>query len=127
MEAAYLRDRYDRTVGRRGDRAGERRVLVSRQVRAVSIKARLMALDVVASRPDLTFFATESERVAFCDDLTVDLSRQKPSGIAARNTILRVHPVPALGSKRLDAITNEAVQRLKHDLRSKSVKTVNNF
>jgi integrase len=53
-------------------------------------------------------------------------NRQKPSGIAAKDTILRVHLVPALGSKRLDAITNEAVQRLKHDLRSKSVKTVNN-
>jgi hypothetical protein len=53
-------------------------------------------------------------------------NRQKPSGIAAKDTILRVHLIPALGIKRLDAITNEAVQRLKHDLRGKSVKTVNN-
>lgn len=53
-------------------------------------------------------------------------NRQKPSGIAAKDTILRVHLIPALGTKRLDAIANEAVQRLKHDLRGKSVKTVNN-
>jgi integrase len=53
-------------------------------------------------------------------------NRQKPSGIAAKQTILDVHLVPQLGSKRLDAIGNEAVQRLKHHLGSKSPKTVNN-
>jgi integrase len=53
-------------------------------------------------------------------------NRQKPSGIAAKETILNVHLVPMLGSKRLDAISNEAVQRLKHALRDKSPKTVNN-
>src|SRR5262249_35433043 len=53
-------------------------------------------------------------------------NRQKPSGIAAKQTILDVHLVPHLGSKRLDAITNEAVQRLKHQLQCKSAKTWNN-
>jgi integrase len=53
-------------------------------------------------------------------------NRQKPSGIAAKQTILGVHLVPRLGSTRLDAISNEAVQRLKHHLGSKSPKTVNN-
>jgi hypothetical protein len=53
-------------------------------------------------------------------------NRQKPSGIAAKETILRVHLVPALGAKKLDAITNEVVQGLKHALRGKSAKTVNN-
>jgi integrase len=53
-------------------------------------------------------------------------NRQKPSGIAAKETILRVHLIPLLGTKRLDAITNEAVQGLKHTLGNKSPKTVNN-
>ncbi len=53
-------------------------------------------------------------------------NRQKPSGIASKETILRIHLVPFLGSKRLDAIRNEDVQRLKARLRSKAPKTVNN-
>ena len=40
-------------------------------------------------------------------------NRQKPSGIAAKESILRVHLVPLLGDKRLDRITNEDVARLK--------------
>jgi hypothetical protein len=53
-------------------------------------------------------------------------NRQKPSGIAAKALILRVHLVPALGSNRLDAITNEDVQRLKMRLEKKAAKTLNN-
>jgi integrase len=53
-------------------------------------------------------------------------NRQKPSGIASKEMILRVHLLPALGHKRLDAISNEDVQRLKHGLQAKSPKTVNN-
>jgi integrase len=53
-------------------------------------------------------------------------NRQKPSGIAAKETILNVHLVPLLGTMRLDAITSEAVQQLKHQLRAKSAKTTNN-
>jgi integrase len=37
-----------------------------------------------------------------------------------------LHLIPAIGSRRLDQITNEQVQRLKVDLRDKSPKTVNN-
>ena len=51
-------------------------------------------------------------------------NRQKPSGIAAKEMILRLHLTPLLGTKRLDAITNEDVQRLKHAL--DAPKTVNN-
>jgi len=54
-------------------------------------------------------------------------NRQKPSGIAAKEMIVRVHLSPALGPKRLDAITNEDVQRLKHQLLDKASKTVNNI
>jgi len=54
-------------------------------------------------------------------------NRQKPSGIAAKEMILRVHLLPALGHKRLDAIKSEDVQRLKRNLEAKSPKTVNNI
>jgi integrase len=53
-------------------------------------------------------------------------NRLKPSGRAAKETILNVHLVPRLGEKKLDAITNEDVQRLKMQLRTKAPKTVNN-
>ena len=53
-------------------------------------------------------------------------NRQKPSGIAAKETILRIHLVPLLGTRTLDAITPEDVQRLKHALMHRSPKTVNN-
>ena len=53
-------------------------------------------------------------------------NRQKPSGIAAKETIGNVHLIPALGTKRLDAITTEAVQQLQHQLRDRAPKTVNN-
>ena len=53
-------------------------------------------------------------------------NQHKPSGIAAKETILRVHLIPRLGGKSLDAITTEDVQRLKSALRTKAPKTVNN-
>jgi excisionase family DNA binding protein len=53
-------------------------------------------------------------------------NRLKPSGIAAKETILNTHLVPRLGSKRLDAITSEQVQQLKHGLTHRAPKTVNN-
>ena len=53
-------------------------------------------------------------------------NRQKPSGVAAKESILRIHLIPELGSRTLDAISNEQVQRLKLRLHDKSPKTVNN-
>jgi len=53
-------------------------------------------------------------------------NRQKPSGIAAKETIFKVHLLPLLGARKLDAITTEQVQHLKHSLRHRSPKTVNN-
>ena len=53
-------------------------------------------------------------------------NRQKPSGIAAKETILRVHLTPLLGPKKLDAITSEVVQGVKGHLQGKAPKTVNN-
>jgi integrase len=53
-------------------------------------------------------------------------NRQKPSGIAATVSIVKWHLIPALGAKRLDAITNEQVQKLKLALANRAPKTVNN-
>jgi integrase len=55
-----------------------------------------------------------------------EANRQKPSGIDAKKRILRLHLVPFLGSKRLDAIKAEDVQGIKSRLAKKSAKTVNN-
>lgn len=53
-------------------------------------------------------------------------NQQKPSGIAAKQSILRLHLVPKLGTRSLDSISNEQVQRLKLGLHDKSPKTINN-
>jgi integrase len=53
-------------------------------------------------------------------------NRQKPSSIAATESILKWHLVPILGAKKLDEITNEQVQKVKLALTHRSAKTVNN-
>jgi hypothetical protein len=53
-------------------------------------------------------------------------NQQKPSGIAAKDSILQVYLVPLLGTSRLDTITTEDVQRLKSHLADRAAKTVNN-
>ena len=55
-----------------------------------------------------------------------EANRQKPSGIAAKRTIIDIHLVPHLGWKRLDEIGNEEVQQLKNRLKDRAPKTVNN-
>ena len=54
-------------------------------------------------------------------------NRQKPSGVAAKEMILRVHLMPALGHRKLDTIKSEDVQQLKRRLSTKAAKTVNNI
>jgi integrase len=54
-------------------------------------------------------------------------NRQKPSGIASKETVLRVHLMPRLGDTPLNRITTEDVQRFKADLGTKAPKTVNNI
>lgn len=56
----------------------------------------------------------------------VQANRLKPSGVASKETIIRVHLAPRFGATRLDRIRDEDVQKLKADLRTKSAKTVNN-
>jgi integrase len=53
-------------------------------------------------------------------------NRLKPSGIASKETVLRVHLTKAFGDKRLDEISTEDVQRLKAALTERAPKTVNN-
>jgi len=53
-------------------------------------------------------------------------NRQKPSGIAAKEMIARVHLLPLFGDVALDKITTERVQRLKATLAGRAPKTVNN-
>ena len=53
-------------------------------------------------------------------------NQQKPGGIAHKEGILRSHLRPFLGTRRLDAITAEDVQQLKHRLGKLAPKTVNN-
>jgi integrase len=52
--------------------------------------------------------------------------RHKASGIDSKRIILRKYLVPRLGSRKLDALTNEDVQSLKGELANKRPKTVNN-
>lgn len=56
----------------------------------------------------------------------VTANRLKPSGVAAKESIGRAHLMPLFGATRLDAITTEDVQRLKHALTARAPKTVNN-
>ncbi len=53
-------------------------------------------------------------------------NRQKPSEIKTKETHLKTHLVPALGKKRLDAITVEDVQAIKTRLKDRSAKLTNN-
>src|SRR4051812_12039944 len=53
-------------------------------------------------------------------------NRQKPSGIASKETIIRIHLVASVGTIRLDQISTADVQRLKQGLADKAPKTVNN-
>ena len=57
----------------------------------------------------------------------VKANQHKPSGIASKEAILRLHLLPRFGARRLDEIATEDVQRLKATLVKKSGKTVNNI
>jgi integrase len=56
-----------------------------------------------------------------------EAERQKPSGINAKKIIFKKHLVPLLGSKKLDAITREDIQRVKTERVGMKPKTVNNI
>jgi integrase len=52
-------------------------------------------------------------------------NRQKPSTVYAKESILRIHLMPLLGTRKLDAITNEDVQNVKNHLHDRAATTVN--
>ncbi len=70
--------------------------------------------------PTFTQFSTR-----FIDEYA-RANKHKPSGIASKESVLKLHILPRFGSMRLDEITSADVQRLKADLTEKSAKTVNN-
>ncbi|WP_395805665.1 N-terminal phage integrase SAM-like domain-containing protein [Archangium minus] len=49
-------------------------------------------------------------------------NRQKPSGVDSKESHFRNHLLPRFGKKRLDALTDEDVQKLKAALQERSVK-----
>lgn len=53
------------------------------------------------------------------------VNRQKPSTVAAKESIIRVHLIPLVGSKKLNKINNEDVQSLKTHLYERAPATVN--
>jgi integrase len=53
-------------------------------------------------------------------------NRQKPSGIAAKSSIIERHLIPILGTRRLDAISSTDIQIVKGRLQDRAPKTVNN-
>ncbi|HEY8075114.1 MAG TPA: site-specific integrase, partial [Labilithrix sp.] len=53
-------------------------------------------------------------------------NQQKASTVDTKKRILKNHLIPLLGSKRLDEITNEDIQRVKGHLAHRKRKTVNN-
>ncbi len=81
---------------------------------------RLAVGEEVAAVPTLKEFAPR-----FVDGYA-RANREKPSAIAGKESILRVHLVPRFGGMALDAITTQAVQQMKGELSVKAAKTVNN-
>jgi integrase len=52
--------------------------------------------------------------------------REKPSTVAAKESIVRCHLIPVIGGLRLDAITSRHVHAVKRSLDNRKPKTVNN-
>ena len=100
-----------RSAALRWGQARERELLIHRPAALKQTRKEVPTLRAFASR----FLESHAEA-----------NRLKPSGIAAKETVLRVHLVPILGRKRLDAIATEDVQRLKARLTHRAPKTVNN-
>lgn len=88
------------------------------------IEAELIKAGPQISREDAPSFIDFSK--TFIEDHP-EANKHKPSGIAAKETIFRVHLNPFFGSRRLDTITNQDVQKLKGLLKDKKPKTINNI
>lgn len=88
-----------------------------------SNRVRLLLQGEIVTQKEAPTLADFSER--FIENYA-KANRQKHSSVVAKESILKHHLRPFLGSRQLDAITNEDVQALKKRLSDKSAKTVNN-
>jgi len=84
-------------------------------------KPKPVQKEAIRQIPTLNDFA-----VRFLDGYA-KANRLKPSGIASKETVMRVHLAKAFGHTRLDEIATEDVQRLKAALTERAPKTVNNI
>ena len=117
-DGSAIRERRKAPASRKT--AAERWADAWERVLATQGKPKPVTKQEVVDKPTLKEFASRFlERYA-------KANRLKPSGIAAKRTILQVHLIPGLGDKALDAITTEHVQELKSALAERSPKTVNN-
>src|SRR6266850_2562870 len=100
--------------------AAQRWAEARERVLLVHGKPKPVKKEEVQEKPTLKEFASR-----FLDGYA-KANRLKPSGIAAKKTILQVHLIPAFGDRTLDTITTEDVQQLRSALSERSPKTVNN-
>ena len=112
-------------------RSGALRWANAREVEVLRLAGQ--GLDVAAIRARLN--GTEVEEEAKVPTLAefqesfighAKANRQKASTVYAKESMLRVHLIPTLGTKRLDEITEADVQVLKVSLAERKPKTVNN-
>ena len=108
------RKRTSKSAALRWELARERELLVDRPQKEKEVPAPEKEV------PTLEEFADR-----FVDGYA-RANRQKPSAIASKERILRVHLIPQLGSQELNTIRSEDVQQLKRVLSGKAPKTVNN-
>jgi len=117
-DGAVIRERKKAPVSSKS--AAERWADARERVLATNGKPKPITRQEVVEKTTLREFAPRFlERYA-------KANRLKPSGIAAKRTILHTHLVPAFSDKTLDTITTEDVQELKVRLAERSPKTVNN-
>jgi integrase len=116
-------DATGKTNARRWAEAREAEVItLARQgLDAAAVRARLQGKEEVQDEaPTLEMFKERFVR----EHLTAE--RRKPSSIDTVESVYRNHIAPALGSRRVDAISDADVQALKAALATKSAKTANN-
>jgi len=111
-----------------GERIRDRKILSDSHTKTSArewgrLRERRLMLEGREGRKEVATFKDFAPRFV---DGHARANRQKPGGIAHKETVIRVHLLPMFGNRRLNEISNEDVQRLKHALREKSPKTANN-
>jgi len=117
---------YEPSIGRKCDRV-RRKIFDGRLCRpAWVIRRNAVKGKPKPAKEDVQKVPTLKEFALRFLDGYAKANRLKPSGIASKETVLRVHLARAFGDKRLDEISTEDVQRLKAALTERAPKTVNN-